>query len=110
MLPQFYRPLSPREEAPPAFASLASDERPASYELTNGLRYHLEVLRPQESVEIDMGYLLSPGASGTASLKLVVRASNLADPITRECDVIFNEGIAEYEREAASWRTIYGRV
>lgn len=110
MLPQFYRPLSPREKAPPAFASLASDERPASYELTNGLRYHLEVLRPQESVEIDMGYLLSPGAAGTVSLKLVVRASNLADPITRECDVIFNEGVAEYEREAASWRTIYGRV
>lgn len=108
MLPNFRRPKSPRELVAPIFAPLASDERGQAYEVSDRLESQLERLRPTEEVRVEPGFVVVPETTGRLSLRVLLRADNLSEPIERDFVLDFDSGAPALGDTVAEWRRSYG--
>lgn len=107
ILPQFKTPQSDRENAAPAFKSIASDEQPEVYKTVDELTHYSKLLRPKDSEKITIGYLVVPETDLSGEMRVVLSAENLVEPVVEVTAVTFDQTSAEFQNEANFYKRLF---
>jgi len=107
ILPQFETPKSDREKAAPAYKSIASDEKPEMYGTVENLSYYSKLLRPKNSEQIIIGYLVVPYENLKGEFQVILSAENLIEPIVKVISVTFDQPIGKFEQEAIFYKELF---
>lgn len=107
ILPQFETPESDRDKAAPAVRYLASDVKPQLYGHVQKLSRQFDLLRPKETEEITIGFIVVPKHEESCSLNICVRAANLPEPLNRQIEARFNAPVGNMEDEANFYKQLF---